>query len=157
MKNGKIGIFRAQTTIEKIEDLFRSGNKIPEIDRYPRYVILGNIEIYFHDEGMRKMSGLRIKLSYRKDELVPYQLFGISWLDWFSELDYHTVFQIFSESSLEFRTLKYIDDTLGILNLTKHSKVLMLFKDNGDLESFRLDFDGYPYLALLKDLRSFNI
>ena len=159
MKNCKFGVFRAQTDIQKVIEIFGQSEAIerPKANGQDQIVYLDGFEIIF--DGISFNSLVSVKANFRGEDtlLLNYKLADLMWLDWISKQSLNVIKNLLLFNLVKFRFLVYTDDSIGLMSTKGSSSMLILFNDKGKINSIYNLFDNFNSYNILKELKSYNI
>ena len=108
MKNCKFGIFRVQTDIQKVIEIFSQSETIerPEADRQDQIIYLDGFELIF--DGVEFNRLVSVKANFRGEDtlLLNYKLADLIWLEWISSQSFKVIENLLLSNMMSFRFLK---------------------------------------------------
>ena len=157
MKNCKFGVFRDGTRFEKIEEIFSEVCKIERPEEGDMAVYLDGFDIFFGKESLIGISSVKAHFRNHEGASACRKVANLSWLDWLSGQNFDETKRILLESNLIFRTLRYTDDSYGILSNKGNSSLLILFDESKVIQSVYNNFFRMVSYTILKSLESHNL
>ncbi|GGO41411.1 hypothetical protein [Deinococcus humi] len=154
LKNGKIGPFRMQTTRDEIEtqlcdqDLWRNEDGSLGGD---------GLEMFF-DETSSLLVRVKVRFYQWAPEQAWTKVLNIVWLDWLAQASLLEVEKGLESMEVGFRSIVYTDESKGVLTLKGGTSVLVVFGQEGTIDSLHLDFSPrYNELVLMKSMTSYRV
>lgn len=139
VKNGKIGPFRSNSTPTTIAELFNE--KIPFDWIEEGWLLADNLEAFFFADGF--LSQVRFKFNHPEQAYSWHKHLQLQWIPWLGRQNFNRVQVILKESGIEFRSLTYIDGSLGLLCHKYPATMHFIFSENGTPDCLLLTFVGH--------------
>ena len=157
MKNCKFGVFRAQTDIQKVVEIFGSSETIEKPTDDGLVLYIDGFDMFFNNLNFNSLSGVKAHFGHQDNWSHNCRLSDLTWLEWISGQNRCDIEEILLADNMSFRSLKYTDDSVGILAMKGNSSLLILFNESGDIASIYNWYDRFASYTVLKELRSHNI
>jgi hypothetical protein len=137
MKNGKVGIFRAQTTLAELAELLKGQIKIDSTN-YDTAVVGDFIEVYFRRESV---SRVKFKFYSYATGVSWLKSLNLGWIVLLGAQSFNEIRKILIEGGLKFKIIEYDTEESAILISKSHVQFIIFFDADGSIEQADLDFE----------------
>lgn len=154
VKNGKLGILRVQTTREHLTALLGG---LEDFESTEEWIYADCLDVLF-DEKTNRVSRVRLRFFPEPSKRAWAKPLQLQWADWLELQNYDAVKEAFMTKGLGFRSIRYTDDSMGLLVVKLPATFLILFNERGGIDSLYLDFrHSHSQLVLMRSVESFNL
>lgn len=156
LKNGKLGIFRAQSTRTELNSIFTKTDDVWQTDSGSVYVYVGALEMLFDDqrEGLRRFV---VKFHDWEGPQGWQKQSNLTWLDWLAPMSFDSIFKTVDQAEVPFQVIEFTDGSRGLLRVKLPATVMLVFDVVGTLYSLSVDFENpLRTLAAMQTVSSFH-
>ena len=154
LKNGKLGVFREQSTRSQLLTLLAGSPDLWQAEGTT--VGVGRLEMLFGGPE-NTLQRVTIKLSDWEGVQPWHRRLNLMWLDWLAPQSFDAVVAVLKQHVMPFQMMEFRDGSFGILRVKPPATVLFVFNPSGELDSLYVDFRNlFQQLTSIISLASFE-
>lgn len=128
LKNGKLGVFRAQSTRSQFLTLLAGSPDLWQVEGAT--VGVGSLEMLFGGPE-NTLQRATIKFSGWEGVQPWHRQLNLMWLDWLAPQPFDAVVAALKQQGMPFQMMKFRDGSLGILRVKSPATVMFVFDPGG--------------------------